>query len=138
MKIFFFKMQFFFWSETLCYVCIFYFFFTGPYTTSKYADYNERLFPSPSNSENADVSQNSLIKSPFHQNVLTPTVELGDSSLTRNNLDSSSTRNFADSSSTPIQNYSNSVTSTESLYNGYNRLRFITGGWKNSFIFIFQ
>ena len=83
-------------------------FFTGPYTTSKYADYDER--PSPSNSENADVSQNSLIKSPFHQNVLTPTVE----------VESSSTRN------PPI--YSNSVTSTESLYNGYNRLRFITGG----------
>ena len=97
-------------------VCMYFLlFFTGPYTTSKYADYvdyDER--PSPSNSENADVSQNSLIKSTFHQNVLTPTVE----------LDSSSTRN-------PIQQQQykkNSVTSTESLYNGYNRLRFITGG----------
>ena len=86
-------------------------FFTGPYTTSKYADYTDYdEGPSPSNSENADVSQNSLIKSPFHQNVLTPTVE----------VDSSSTRNPSI--------YSNSVTSTESLYNGYNRLRFITGG----------
>ena len=93
-------------------VCMYFLlFFTGPYTTSKYADYvdyDER--PSPSNSENADVSQNSLIKSTFHQNVLTPTVE----------VDSSSTRNPSI--------YSNSVTSTESLYNGYNRLRFITGG----------
>ena len=103
--------------------CIFYFSFAGPYTTSKYAEYDESPHPSPSNSENADVSQNSLIKSPFHQNVLTPTVE----------LDSSSTRN-------PIQQQQyakNSVTSTESLYNGYNRLRFITGGWKNSFIIFY-
>ena len=111
----------FFFEKSKYNECIFYFSFAGPYTTSKYAEYDESPHPSPSNSENADVSQNSLIKSPFHQNVLTPTVE----------LDSSSTRN-------PIQQqqqYSkNSVTSTESLYNGYNRLRFITGGWKNNFI----
>ena len=106
----------FFFEKSKYNECIFYFSFAGPYTTSKYAEYDESPHPSPSNSENADVSQNSLIKSPFHQNVLTPTVE----------LDSSSTRND------PIQQqqqYSkNSVTSTESLYNGYNRLRFITGG----------
>ena len=115
----------FFFEKSKYNECIFYFSFAGPYTTSKYAEYDESPHPSPSNSENADVSQNSLIKSPFHQNVLTPTVEL-DSSSTRNN---------------PIQHqqqYSkNSVTSTESLYNGYNRLRFITGGWKNSFIIFY-